>query len=410
MGASAPEVQAYDAAFDQIALALAPDANRTWASRAAIQIDDPIEPGLEPLSAEGVLFGLWDRLGSWVNDTSYCTWAGLAEFGFPRPPIFFRLTLSEGAPPPDAGDRRLFRIGATAALPDLPTPREPWLLHRELYADVPMTRLQPQPEDTAVAGAEDVEEFAALAFQQNARAFVDSRRFGEFARIVGECRGGYVLAPIGVLARTVEALAPRDPAAAAEAISCFVTDALPRMPQAVRSVAIDRLATLAVSFGLTARLAPPVVQSLAETLFAPNPAGPDLAPEIERALATARPADHDWRPLLAAVTAHDDGRLGALRGRLIALAWAHPDGREAAREAMTNAIIGGEGPGVILPILELQIGPPAARAEFFTAFAPRVRKAGRRDGGLATAGWSARMRLLRIGAGLAAARRRGAGQ
>lgn len=401
--APAPDVQAFDRAFDQLAFALVPDPRRVRPWHAEIIVDRPTEPGLTPLSAEGALFGLWDRLGRWVADTSYCSWAGIEDFGFPRPDETLHLTFAEagGAPLRERGPRLQMRVGSGALVAELGEPSHNWLFARDVNIGVaaPPPRATSEPLAQQVS-SEEVDELASMIFQGIRDTLVGGRRFETFRELAAKFPGSSHIARAlpGILSLTVAGLAEEEPATAALAIDAYVAETLPLVGDTSAKGAVVEIA---LAKGLLWRLAPATLGSLRDALWGTSTDYPGRTDAIASTLFRAMPSTQDWGPLLAAVMAQEGEHLAPLRDTLIGLAWENPSSRSLAEESAVRLLVT-SGPEAALALLARRAGSVLTRTQQFGAVASRFPAASRRSAAAYFQGRAAQLRLLALGEQIAA--------
>jgi hypothetical protein len=413
------EVDAYNPAFDRLAFRLTPDPGRRvddW--RAVLTVRRPAAAGLTPLSAEGALFGLWNRLGRWRAGLSYCTWGGVEAFTGGRPEDRFTLLLADEASPVAAKPGvYALTVGDSATAPQLPPTPRWWEVNRDGSAGVaPLTegaKTQADQPDAEAAGGDDETKLGEAVFKEYERQLVG----GDGPSILNSVADLYLVkvvtqatktliasALLDMTGRTVRALG-RNKAAAGRIVDAYVADILPRAA-ALRPQDEAAAARMLLDEGLLLHVSDETLGALSTQLFGGGAERPGLIAQMIVAVDGAAAGDGGVGPLLSATRPHAraGGEALELYLRLIVLGWRDADTREEAREALTSA---STRPGfrAVLPVLE-RPAPAAVRRSLFVAVNNlRPKKLARRRGRLAEK--HDLFRLLALGEAIGRAPREG---
>jgi hypothetical protein len=392
-------VDAYNSAFDRVAYAIAPDPTHVGGWRAEVQVVAPAAEGLTPLSVEGALFGLWNRLGRWRADVSYCTWAGITGFATRGAEDIAQINLllsDDGATAaPGPFKRIVLSLGADTAGAGLAPPPPAWVGARLLDVAPAL-----HEDDLAVPG--DAQAVTAAATTLAGYLFADVRDGlieQDSAGLLERITAGFLHVPMfgaalpQILRLSVEAFGAnrRDAGRFVDHyVSATLRPMLIRYPEQRADLATARLA---LNHGLLSYLEGETLESLSGALFGDGQE-PGLEREIVQALDLDTTGDGDWSPLLSLLRtrAQAGGPALDLCLRVIAHAWPQPAGGEAAHEVLV-ALSAKPGFRAVLPIAGMA-SRPDVRRDLFQAL-NRLRPSARRRRTLA--GELDRFRLLAAG-------------
>ncbi|WP_296816681.1 hypothetical protein [Brevundimonas sp.] len=329
---SAEALTDYVEAFDRAAYRMWPDQERF--NRSQIAVEAPGEAYLSPLSPEGALFGLWERVGRWRADVSYCTWSGLASEGSGPPRRDFDLLLGKAGRDPLGPEA--IPIGATANGEGLSEPTVAWHSLREYR-----TGVVPAGKVKAATEADVAEVVRGML--QSLRPSLELGQTSALSRFFD-----YALKPNApsvlrlALPRLLEGAVASVPArTGAELIRLYVENVLPRL-RASRLEADPAYtpARLAVEHGALHALSKDAIAALTPVYLVAPSAQPDLLAPFLTALAGAPPREVDWTAFIDVTLRSTDvepGRLRQALARLAGLAWRAPDHRDAALEVVAQA-------------------------------------------------------------------------
>ncbi len=260
--ASALELDAYQRAFDWLLL----DIGLFQGQRAAIRVEPPREPGLEPLTPEGALFGLWSRLGRSREELSYCTWAGLETADYPPRDLPFHAVFTEAnAVVQERPNRRQLTLGVSAdggRGQDLP--RQFRILRAMEGAPSGDGDWAPASEHEAELAARALGEDFFRRYRESIAAG-DRSIFAAIAKAAAGLPDGPILrAGLYELLRSTLVETPKDQVS--EILQTFIDGAWPYLggPGAAR----NQTATAALQGGAWPCLSPAVLLALGPALFA----------------------------------------------------------------------------------------------------------------------------------------------
>ncbi len=380
----APQVSAYDAAFDRVAYQLTPEPGRRvddW--RAVLSVRAPLDPSLDPLSPEGALFGLWDRLGRWRAGLSYCTWAEIEKFSDARPESRFALLLGESeAVPPAQPGRQTFVIGGAPEAGDLEAPPAWWLMHRQVSAGVaiePQARQAAATDDDADADGAKL----ALALFEEMRAapmkrapFFLEKLAQEFSSNVRTAQRMVASTALNLLKLNLSRMSSAE---AGDFIETYLPGAMPLM-KVLGQEGEDAVAQMVVDDGLMPHLSSDSLELLSAPLWGHGRKRVGMIAEMRAAVDAAEPGDGSWEPLLDMARAHARDGAGELDLclRLIVACRADERTAEAAKEALSALSIR---PGfrALLPVLSGAAPSAVRRALFVDLCMLRPRPTARRQ-------------------------------
>jgi hypothetical protein len=364
-GSEALEV--YNEAFDRVACRFWDDKGAFVPGRAQIGVEPPTEGGAMPLTPEGVLFGLWDRLGKWRADIAYCTWCGIEEFADQQ--LVLRLLIGRSGI--DALGAEAVRVGATIDGEDLEPPSESWVQIRKLETGV----------ISAQAAREKTEQDVAAMAVALWRRMYETTRIGdfepwaEFAQLTVAVRPNASPAAEGLslirpaLPRLLEiALSELDPDLGVKAVEYYVAALLPLLaPTSDDPNPAHEVARLAIEADLVHRLSTPTIMALAPVLFDMAEGEHDLLEPLLKRLRTQRPSVVNWGGFLAAMRvprATEEERRTDVVQTLAVGASRSPAHHDDALEQIAQIVDGG---GIRAGLRLVGAAPPEDRPGLFVA-------------------------------------------
>lgn len=367
-------LEVYNEAFDRIAFQFWNNRGEFDRNSGQIAIDAPTEGGAAPLTPEGALFGVWDRLGKWRADISYCTWSGIQDFMDKT--LLLRLLIGRASIDSISADA--VRIGATRDGDDLEPPSVAWNQIRQLQTGI----------TSAESHRERTEHDVAAMGTNLWRTMEDATRHGDFnewtllAELCTAAEQGIqadknfsLIRP--ALPNVLEiALKELEPRLGAALIEHYISGLFPvLLPTLDDPNPTHRIAKLAIEADLVHRLSTSAILALAPVLFDMAEGEHDLLDSLVNRLKAQRPEAVNWSGFLTAMRAPratDEERRTHVVEALVVGASRSPTHVNDALEQIAQIIDAG---GIRAGLRMVGGAPPADRPGLFQAVS-RSRRSG----------------------------------
>jgi hypothetical protein len=374
--------------------------------RIAVSIERPAESGIAKLSTQGVLFGIWERMGRAREQKSYSSWAGIESYGFPPKDQPFHIVLTENGVGsiPARANRTVYSLGADPSGGEAASPPLAWQARRYLR-----THVQPFDIDQIQIPIHEPteDEISVMAVELSnvaGSAIVRDHKFDKYRALAtplltGEFRQHQLGATLAkaiprFLDSTVKAIARNNRLMAARALDIYLADTVPLL-QATKFAGdcASVAARTAVESACLPFLAPGSIETLAPALLAQPKGSIDT---ITKLLPSAEACDVNWAAWLEFLACWMNSPQAAADEEFDAVvggAWSVPEHRAAARHGI-GAIVKRFGFRRALRLFDFV--PAQDAAELFIAIAQMLPSEIPRGSSIAAA-YRDRLTLLQAG-------------
>lgn len=355
--------------FESAAYALCDGPHRPSGGSVRLLLDVPTDDPSVALTPEGALFGVWNQLGRWSSDLSYCTWGGIDDEAPAEQGVGFRVLVGPGT---STRPRRDVRVGWTHEDEAPPEPTQAWLRIRDLETGISAASSYRKLK------AEETEAFA-LSLVDWAKGSLQQGTFSPLDRLLDSATGpdnqgrsldhGIIEAFPRVLAN---ALAGVDASVRPALLEYYLTALLPRLEAHTSDPnPLYTAVRIGLDHHIVHQLSDPALEIVGQVLFDMPPGELDLLEPLLADVRAAPPDTVNWTGLLLVALSEpeaDADRRDEALIDLVAGAWGRGEHAAAAQEGLAQYIDRRD------PVAALDVvgaAPPAAKRSLFAAVASR---------------------------------------